>query len=189
MTKSKNIEKKFESVKDRITDKLKDNNKAKILVIIAIAGLALILISDLIKPAENKQQDNVKIDEMSVNTDEYKLQIQKELKNILSKISGVGNVDVMMTIEGSTEYVFAEEFTTKSDSGVDTNSQDYSNKYVTIDKGTTNEALIKKILKPQVAGVIIVCDGGNNPQIIEKIYQAASSVLNISSSKICIAKR
>ena len=125
---------------------------------------------------------------MSVNTNEYKNEIQSELKKILCEIQGVGEVKVMVTIEGSTEYVFAEELNTKQEQATDSYSSDYQNKFIIVDNGSTKEALVKKILKPKVSGVIVVCEGGNNPTVSEKIYRAVSAVLDIPSNKICVAK-
>lgn len=182
------MKKGFKDVSDKIVSKLKEKKKAKLFLILGIAGIALIFLADVIKPNEQKSKDKVKIEELNVNTDSYKEQMQSELVSILSKINGVGNVNVMLTIEGSTEYVFAEEYNTKTDKSGDKTTQDYQNKYVIVDKGNGKDALVKKILRPKVSGVVIVCDGGDNPSVKEKIYQAAVAVLNIPSNKICVAK-
>ena len=125
---------------------------------------------------------------MSVNTNEYQKEIEEQLVNILQEINGVGRVKVMVTIEGSTEYVYAEEYNTKNDNTEDKTSQSYQNKYVIVDNGNTKEALVKKVLKPKVSGVIVVCEGGTSPIISEKIYQAVSAVLDIQQIKFALQK-
>ena len=94
----------------------------------------------------------------------------------------------MITIEGSTEYIYAEEYSTKYDSSSDKTSKDYQNQYVIVDNGKTKEALVKKVLKPSVTGVIVVCEGGNSLSVQEKILTAVSAVLDLSTNKICVAK-
>lgn len=42
---------------------------------------------------------------------------------------------------------------------------------------------------PKVRGVAIVCDGGDNERIAEKIQNAVMSALNISSKKVYICGR
>lgn len=176
----------FDNLSDKFSEKLKGKNRTTILVVLGIVGMVFILLSNLFKPDEKKPASTIK--NMSVNTNEYQKEIEEQLVNILQEINGVGKVKVMVTIEGSTEYVYAEEYNTKNDNTEDKTSQSYQNKYVIVDNGNTKEALVKKILKPKVSGVIVVCEGGNSPIISEKIYQAVSAVLDIPTNKICVAK-
>lgn len=180
------MNKKIDSIMTRLMNKLKAKNKITLIVIVGIIGIVLILFSEIFKPDTKKPKTSIK--ELDVNTEEYKDQMQDELVNILSQIQGVGEVKVMVTIEGSTEYVFAEEENTKQDSSADKVSENYQNKYVIVDNGNTKEALVKKILKPKISGVIVVCEGGNSPSVSEKIYRAVSAVLDIPANKICVAK-
>ena len=176
----------FEKLSGQLSEKLKGKNRTTIIVVIGIIGLLLLLFSEIIKTDDNKQKG--KITELNVNTDDYKNAVQQELVDILSRIDGVGDVKVMVTIEGSTEYVYAEEYNTKQEDGDSKVSKDYQNKYVIVDKGNTKEALVKKILKPQITGVIVVCQGGGRPTVNEKIYEAVSAALNIPANRICVAK-
>jgi len=179
------MNKRINELASGLNEKFLGKNKLKIIIIIGAVGVALIFLSELFsspsKPKAKTAQD------ISTNTSEYKSELENELVQILSNIQGVGEVKVMLTIEGSTEYVFAEEENSKYEESADKKSQDYQNKYVIIDNGGTKEALVKKVLKPKINGVIIVCEGGNSPIICEKIYKAVSAVLAISTNKICVA--
>ena len=62
------------------------------------------------------------------------------------------------------------------------------NGYVIIDKGSEKEALVKKINNPSISGVVIVCEGGDDPKVCEKLYKAVSTALNIPTSKIYVAE-
>ncbi len=181
------MNKAIENIKKNLTEKVKVKNKTTVFVVLGIIGMLLILLSGFFK-SDGDKKPAAKIKTMSVNTAEYQDEIENQLVNILEKIDGVGKVKVMVTIEGSTEYVYAEEYDTKNDNGKDKESQDYKNKVVIIDNGKEKEALVKKVLKPKVSGVIVVCEGGNSPSTSEKIYRAVSAVLDIPSNKICVAK-
>ncbi len=176
----------FENISGKLAEKLKKKNKMTLIVIIGIIGIALLLFSEIFKQ-DNKVQKG-SITDLSVNNEEYKNAVQDELVNILQEIEGVGEVRVMVTLEGSTEYVYAEEYNTKQEDGENKVSSDYQNKYLVVDKGSTKEPVVKKILKPQIAGVIVVCQGGGKASVNEKIYQAVSAVLNIPTNRICVAK-
>lgn len=181
------MKKVIDNMKKNLSEKVKGKNKTTVFVVLGLIGMLLILLSGFFKSDDTKKS-SAKIKTMSVNTNEYQDEIEGQLVNILEKIDGVGKVKVMVTIEGSTENVYAEEYSNKDDNGKDKNSTDYKNKYVIVDNGQQKEALVKKVLKPKVSGVIVVCEGGNSPTISEKVYRAVSAVLNIPSNKICVAK-
>lgn len=168
-----------------IKEKLSKEKKLKLFIIIGFIGIGLIFLSDLFStPKETKATTTA----ISTDTSIYKNEIEKELVKILSEISGVGKTKVMLTIEGTMEFEFAEEINKSTDKSSDTYSENYQNKYVFIENGDTKEALVKKILKPKINGVIVVCEGGDSAKVSEKVYKAVSTVLGISTNRICVVK-
>ena len=169
---------------------LSAQNKTKIIVIAGLLGIGLIMLSEFL-PDDNTDQ-NIKDTSDSVisdNTDTYKQEIESELKNIIGKINGVGDLEVMVTIEGTTEYVYAEELDTDNDKDGEKTSEKYQSKIVMNEKNGDKEALVKKIIKPQISGVIIVCQGGGNSYIKERVIKAASTALNLPSGRICVEQK
>lgn len=170
-----------------IRDLFNSEKRIKVIVALGLIGIALIFLSTLFK--KDKEPDQIiATDIVSSDTSTYKEQLEKELSGVLKNISGVGEVKVMLTIEGTTEYVYAEELSTQKDTKDSDLSESYQNKLVIIENNGRKEALVKKIVKPQVSGVVIVCQGGDNLAVEEKIYKAVSTVLNISTNRICVAK-
>ena len=115
--------------------------------------------------------------------------MEKELKDVLSQVRGVGECKVMVTVEGTTEYVYAENLTKSTDNNGDRTSDRYENEIVITDNDGKKEALVRKIIKPQICGVVIVCEGGGDIKVNERVLKAVSTVLGISSSKICVEGR
>jgi stage III sporulation protein AG len=105
---------------------------------------------------------------------------EEKLGEILSAIEGVGKTQVLVNVSSTEEYVFAEEY--KQGSSVAESS------IVTIDSGSDKTALVKKVNTPDVSGIVIVCEGGDDPKICEKIYKAVSTALNIPTSRIYVAE-
>lgn len=114
------------------------------------------------------------------SSDIYIETVEKQLVNILEEVEGVGKTEVMLTITSTEEYVFAETYKNGSSQS--------ENDYVIIDKGSQKEALVKRINNPEISGVVIICEGGDDPRICEKIYKAVSTALNISTSRIYVAE-
>ncbi|MEE3333433.1 MAG: hypothetical protein VZR54_04050 [Ruminococcus sp.] len=130
--------------------KLFSNGRLKnAVIIVGIIGVVLIFLSSFIEiPSDNNH-----------GVEEYRLELQDSLSDMLSKIEGVGSVSVLLTIENSTEGVYLDNNSTKT-----------------------------KDIEPVVRGVVVACDGGDEPEISERVYDAVTKALNISSAKVCVTK-
>lgn len=155
-----------------IKEFLSSNNKIKIYLILATIAILLLMF------IRTDSEENKSSSEGSINFEyesKYEQDITKELVNIISQIKGVGKVSVMLTIESTPVYVYSEDVQKTIDSKK-TETVILPNK----------EALIKRIDTPKVSGVLVVCTGGDNPSVREKVINAVSTVLNISSSKVYV---
>jgi len=80
-------------------EKLLGNDKAvKIIVAVGFAVILLILISDLFSFGTEREQPELNI-EFRQDADKYARQLETQLIEILSGIEGVGDVNVMITLE------------------------------------------------------------------------------------------
>ncbi len=176
---------------NRIKETFSGKNKTKILFVIGIAGMLLILLSELIpdKGAVAELNESQSVTTQDDETELYKQQIQNELTELLSKIQGVGDCKVMITVEGTTEYVYAENVSRYNDTDSERISDKYENNIVFTEKDGEKQALVRKIIKPQINGVVVVCEGGGNVQVNERVIKAVSTALNLSSSKICVEEK
>lgn len=180
---------KFNINKEKLKNMFGGDKKTKLILAAGIIGILLIMLSEFI-PNSDKSNDNVKQSEetgiSSDDTDEYKNQIESEITEILSKINGVGECEVMVTVEGTTEYVYAENLSEYNDSDGDKVSGKHENNVVMVEQNGEKQALVKKIIKPKINGVVIVCEGGDDLKVSERVLKAASTALNISASRICV---
>ena len=181
------------------TDKIKKSTKklstldkkTKVILIIGAAGILLILLSEFI-PSKKTVSEPAAESVCQYGDDEeaqYKIQTEKELKSILEKIDGVGECDVMVTLEGTTEYIYAENLNEYTDTDGEKSSNKHENEVVMIEQDGSKQALVRKIIKPQITGVVIVCEGGGDLKISERVIKAAKAALNLSSGKICVESK
>ncbi len=180
----------IKDAKHRFMSFLSGQKRTKLIVVLGIAGILLIMLSEIL-PDRKKDttESTISNDVVSEDTHAYKKQVESELSSILGEIKGVGELEVMVTIEGTTEYVYAEELDTDTDKDGEKTSEKYKNKIVMSEQNGKKEALVKKIIKPQISGVIIVCRGGGDLNIKERVIKAAATALNLPSSKICVECR
>lgn len=89
----------------------------------------------------------------------YAAQTESRLLEILSEIDGVGDAKVFLTMDDSGENVYLK------------NS----------DKKTAS-------IEPKVRGVVIVCEGGDDPIVASRVLEAVTKALSLNSDKVCITK-
>ena len=176
---------------------LKDKSK-KIIICIGILGIALIFISELFKTNNAKKVTASTSATASSSTYEYVAQLENNLKELISSIKGAGNTRVMVTLENSEETVYATEEKKNKEATEDKSdgqlskkreSDDCEKKYITVrDADGTERALSVTQIQPTVKGVVVVCDGGNIPEVQQKITDAIKTALNITSKRVYVTK-
>ena len=121
-------------------------------------------------------------------------QLAKRLEEILGRIEGVGDVQVMVTLAGSKTKVLAEE-TTQSVENTDekdstggtrtTNRENTQNKIIMAEG---SKPYIIKEEMPEISGVLVVAGGGDDSYVKESIIQSVSSLLDIPVHKVSVFK-
>ncbi|MCC8023399.1 MAG: hypothetical protein LIO46_06465 [Clostridiales bacterium] len=173
----------FKKIKTYLGDK---DNKIKLIVALGLAGILCILMSEYISfgGSEDKEaQDSVQTAQ-EISMDSFKETTEQQLGEIIGKIDGVGRCEVMVTIENSSEQVYA--YDSSSEQGENSSKNEY--KYIIINGEDGEEALLVKEIQPKIRGVIVVCEGGDNIAVQEKIISSVTAVFDISSNRVSINK-
>ncbi len=157
--------------------------KIKIIIFIGLLGIVLIFLSEFISSDEPEKSTEIKSN-TSASYETYAQDMERKLKNILEKIEGVGKAEVMITVSGTEEYIYAQEEKVKN------GERDFSSEsqYVMIGSGSEKHALLKKVVNPQISGVVIICEGGDSNIVKEKVYSSISAVFDIPSNQIYVTK-
>ena len=129
----------------------------------------------------------------TTDTKNYEEAQKTDLKNILKKMDGVGEVEVMISFENEEQKVPAYDKNTQkstteetdNEGGKRVNSQntDGSTVVMTTSDGK-NEPFILTTYKPKINGVIILAEGATNSKIKYEIQQAVSKLYNLSLDKV-----
>lgn len=119
--------------------------------------------------------------------------LEERLKNILSKIQGVGNVEVCLNYSESSETIAMYNETSKSSSteetdtsgGVRTIQQTDTQKEVVYNDESGNKTPVtEKIINPKIEGAIITAEGASNSGIKANIISAVEAVTGLATHKI-----
>ena len=168
---------------DAIKEILKKDKKILLLLILAIIGIVVLMFSELFTVEKDNEEKIT-----SITTNEYAETIEKKLSELVSSIDGAGETVVMVTIETGKENVFAKEIKSEEDENKQSSSYEYE--YVVIKSGSSVEnGMLLKVIEPEIRGVAIVCDGGENPTVRENIINTVSAVLDIKTNSISVCKK
>lgn len=66
---------------------------------------------------------------------------------------------------------------------------DYQKDVVYKEESSSKEPITSKITMPQISGVIVVCDGANNPKVNANIVSAVEAVTGVATHKIQVLAR
>lgn len=186
----------MDSLKQKIKDilkKLSADKKTMFIVLAGIIGVLILVASEFIPEGEKAKEDEKEIQVSEYNIEnhyEYAEMLEKKLTDLISSIEGTGATKVMLTLESSSEAVYAQNDKTDMESN-DENSEKISkeNDYVLIKTDSSKEeALLLKIIQPEVKGVAVVCEGGDSIYVQQKIIETISAVFDINASKIKVTK-
>lgn len=167
-----------------------------VLVVAGLIGIALILFSSIWPSSTGK---SAKSTSSAISSDEYAARLGKQLEGIVGKIDGVGRVQVLVTVESGVQYVYEQNQKSSNDksatSQTDGSTQTQENNNieqnpVIVDNASGGQSpLVRTELQPAVKGVVVVCDGGDNPTVKESVTNAIMTALDLSSTRISVSKR
>ena len=160
-------------------------NRLKIAVVLGAAGMLMIMLSELVPESKDKPEKAMSQTE-TTDSDDFRKRTERELKALLEQIEGVGDCEVMISLESSTEYIYAENISRFTEDNADRRSEKLDEDIVITENGGTRQPLIRKVIDPQIGGVVIVCEGGGDISINERVQKAVSTALNISSTRVCV---
>lgn len=138
-----------------------------------------------------KGEDKTSLSQQSITTEEYRKILEESVLEIVREITGDKRAVVVVTLENGMRYSYADATVTDAENfeGKDSTqeSSSASKSYITIRTADGGEkALIVTEYMPDVRGVAIVCSGGDNEQIAQKIKGAVTAALHITSKRVYI---
>jgi len=178
------------------------------LIMLFLAGILIILLSlpgifNTNNTTQNSTADkSSKVVQKDTNTTSYDTntyitEMETKLETILRKVSGIGEVKVMITLKDSGEKVPLKDdpSTQESVNEVDGEGGSRTNNSVTREESTVlvtengnSVPYIIQELEPEVEGVVVIAEGGDNVKIKLDIIEAAEVLFNVPAHKVKVMK-
>lgn len=129
----------------------------------------------------------------------YEEYLEKRLANALEYVEGVGRAEVVITLKSSGQKIVEKDQTSSSQ---DTSEEDQyggvretqnrsSDKTSVYTQGSdgSQTPYVSKEMTPEIAGVLVIADGGDNAVTIQNITEAIQALFGVEAHKIKIMKR
>ncbi len=190
-----------DKLKNMFKGKKKTENLVVLIVILIVTVVAINYIwSDKKDTDGSSDKDSVKksTEIVQVNSDISQDDLELKLENILKKISGVGNVKVMLTYSESSilKPIYNEDSSvsntneTDSSGGTRTVTETDSKKEVVYKDNNdgSKEPLTQSISSPKIEGAIVVAVGAEDVNVKASIVQAVEAATGLATHKIQVFK-
>ena len=110
---------------------------------------------------------------------EAALTLEEELSAMLSKISGVGKAEVLLTELSGSSTIYQTDTT---------QNQGNSDTVIVMDRNREEQGLVKQVLPPVYKGALVVCQGADSASVRLSVVDAVKSVTGLSSDCITVLK-
>ena len=146
------------------------------------------------------QQDVVETQTRAVTAEspeEYTAYLEGKLKKMLESVRGLGEVEVMITLESSEERIVEKDMTAErsqteeQDSAggtrtVSSSNTGYQTVYQENDQGSP---FVVKTLTPKVEGVLVVAEGAGKGNMTSEITQIAQALFGVEAHKVKVLEK
>ena len=145
--------------------------------IVGIVGVFIILFSGGVLSSSEKERSVENTDIIA-----YAEELEAKIKNLCESCDGVSHVTVLLTLEGGFEYEYAQNVE------IDRNAygEERREEYLVVGQGSSAHCVVLRQKIPEIAGVGIVCRGGDDDKIRGELITLISSALHIGANKIYI---
>lgn len=173
------------STAPRAISSLKKSGKPVLALLVAAAGVLLLLFGGRIGKAFSKDTTDTTPSAVNqpgtafeVSIDTYRAALEAHITDACRQVRGVGDVTVVVSLGGGFEYVYAVD-TKASAAGT-------SITYVTVGSGSNQKLVFLTERAPPITGIGVICTGGNDPSVRQEVTSLLSATYGIGTNKIYV---
>ncbi|MDF2590198.1 MAG: hypothetical protein K0S41_4039 [Anaerocolumna sp.] len=198
----------MEKEKEKKKLSIKEIGPQKLVILLMIGVLLVLSFPDILSlnnSSKDKTKSNVpKVENKSAVTDDssgldtYTKSLEERLTKVLTKVEGIGSVEVMITLKGSKEQIILKDEPYTQESMNETDGEGGNRENSSIEKqestvivdsndGKSVPYVIKE-LEPEVEGIVVIAEGGDNVEVMTEIMDAVQVLFNVPAHKVKVMK-
>ena len=135
-------------------------------------------------------------DAKNISNDEYISYLENKLEQMIGGMDGAGRVMVMITLKDGGEKILDKNrpYESATDTSKEDGKEEVSEKIKSMQEtvlveqdGNTGPIVVKESY-PDIEGVVVLCEGGDNKELALKIKEAVSALFSLDAHKIVTGK-
>lgn len=170
-----------EEGKRKLTNPLEVLGRYKYVLLVVLLGALLLLWPGGRGAADRTDSGSRQIPAGSMPLGET----ERAMEVILEKISGVGRVDVMLTLHSGGELVLAQD-TSLRYSGPTQNPDSYERTSDTV--SGTGGVVVTQEKYPLYRGALVVCEGGGSDGVRLQVVEAVAALTGLGADRIAVVQ-
>lgn len=150
----------------------------------AFVGVGLILLGNLSFPQTMEKSQGMQQEQAVSDICAYIQTLEQKIADLCTRVQGVGEVTVAVSLEGDFTYVYATNIQTEQKEG----GSKQQSSYVIVGSGSSESPVLITRTYPRISGIGIVCRGGGDAYIRRELIALLEAAYGISSNHIYIAE-
>ena len=153
-----------------------EKRRLNLLVALGLTGMALLCLSEWLPSGDTKQEPVCDAAAALVGEEEFVCALETRLSETLSSMDGVGRCKVMVTLATGERTVYAQD--------TEQSGEEMRTEHVVLGQ----QALVEGTRAPDVQGVAVVCDGGDNAAVQYAVTQTVAALTGIGTNRITVSR-
>ncbi len=166
---------------ERCMRSMKKSGKLAIALVGIALGAILLFFGNRAGKETADPAPNAPPETQTPTAEEYRADLEGRMEAICAQVAGVGSVDIIVTLEGGFEYVYATD--RKTTVGGESTS------YITLGSGDSESLVYITERAPAITGIGVVCTGGMDPTVRREVTSLLSAAFGVGSNKIYVTGR
>lgn len=173
--------------------------KSQLLILLLVGILLMIIVLPVPDGREGSEKENDQTIVKMADTGDYEAYLEEKTARALQYVEGVGKVKVMITLKSSAQKIIEKDQQSSSQTTEEEDSQggtrtsnDISSDKTSIYEQSSDGSqspYVSKELTPEIEGVVVIADGGDNAVVVQNITEAVQALFGVEAHKIKIMKR
>ncbi len=157
--------------KESLLARIAKNKKILWLIPLAAVGMFLLIFGGGNTAAKKSDAEDTSYTAVRFYTEE----LEKRIESLCRQVRGVTEVHVLLTLDGSGEYIYAE------------NVSGGARDYVILENAGGGTPIRIQEICPKIRGVAVVCTRGGDSEMQRTITELLSAALGIPTSRVRVA--
>ena len=173
--------------------------KSQLLILLLVGILLMVIVLPVPDGGEGSEEENNQTDVKITDAGDYEAYLEEKTARTLQYVEGEGKAEVRIPLKSSSQKVIEKDQQSSSQTTEEEDSEggtrtlnDISSDKTSIyeqNSDGSQSPYVSKELTPEIEGVVVIADGGDNAVVVQNITEAVQALFGVEAHKIKIMKR